>query len=80
MGDLWLKVVPRREADLARLKETILDKDLGLARTGYERAIERDPRDFEALSRRNSLHIQDVAWTRSLVVAGRADRRLLSIH
>ncbi len=50
MGDLWLKVIPRRQADLARLKKTILEKDLRLARVGYESAIERDPRDFEAQS------------------------------
>ena len=48
MGDLWVQVVPRREADLATLKLDFARKETAARLAGYRFKLEMDPDDEEA--------------------------------
>ena len=51
MGDVWLKVVPRRPEDLAMLATAVRQRDLDLTIRGFEHRLAIDPEDFEAHNR-----------------------------
>ena len=44
MGDLWVQVVPRREADLAALKLDFARKETAARLAGYRFKLDRNPR------------------------------------
>ena len=48
MGDLWVQVVPRREADLAALKLDFARKETAARLAGYRFKLERNPQDEKA--------------------------------
>ncbi len=57
MGDLWLTVLPVDASDRPRLAQSVRARDLALRVQGFERRVERDPRDFDARSRLGQLHL-----------------------
>ena len=48
MGDLWIQVVPRREADLAALKLDFERKETAARLAGYRFKLDRNPEDEKA--------------------------------
>ncbi|MYF77748.1 MAG: tetratricopeptide repeat protein [Acidobacteria bacterium] len=48
MGDLWIQVVPRREADLAALKLDFAQKETAERLTGYRFKLDQNPEDEKA--------------------------------
>lgn len=48
MGDLWIQVVPRQEADLAALKLDFARKETAARLAGYRFKLDRNPRDEKA--------------------------------
>ena len=50
MGSLWMQVIPRRAADLDKLKNAIADKNAAHAIAGFQFALQLNPSDPEALS------------------------------
>lgn len=51
MADLWMKVVPRRAADVETLRANLYERDLDRLKAGYAHRLTADPDDFEAQSR-----------------------------
>ncbi len=49
MGDLWVQLVPKREADLAALKLDFARKETAARLTGYRFKLDRNPEDEKAL-------------------------------
>jgi tetratricopeptide (TPR) repeat protein len=50
MGSLWMQVIPRRAADLDRLRRVIAEKSAAQAIAGFQFALQLNPSDPEALS------------------------------
>ncbi|MDE2711748.1 MAG: tetratricopeptide repeat protein [Acidobacteriota bacterium] len=48
MGDLWIQVVPRREADLAELKLDFARKETAARLAGYRFKLDQNPEDEKA--------------------------------
>ena len=48
MGDLWIQVVPRREADLAALRLDFARKETAARLAGYRFRLDQNPEDEEA--------------------------------
>lgn len=49
MGDLWIQLVPRREADLAALKLDFARKETAARFAGYRFKLDRNPEDEQVL-------------------------------
>ncbi|HVR30406.1 MAG TPA: tetratricopeptide repeat protein, partial [Thermoanaerobaculia bacterium] len=66
MGDLWLKVVPRRAEDRTTLEETVRRHERERFREGYGLRVSVDPADAEAHARLGIGYVQEGRFAEAL--------------